>query len=267
MIRYLSHGERRYHSDPIPIYRRGLWEFQAVVEGRCAPSFPNLREEYADQKLWIFSPGNAHGWTAAPDESCEIVVFHFDKIPEVMRMLVPTGSMAGVRLSKSEIEQIRGVYRKSRECLHGSDVRSELVAQSVLLDLCLILAERIGPADEFVHPSRQTNLVMSSLAWYEEHMSSGPTLSDVAKHSNLSVSHMRRVYWSVLNRSPSEEFSRRRVSRAKYLLEITTMNVSEIAFATGYGSVSTFSRAFHTACGVSPKDWRANHRQLPEEWS
>lgn len=267
MLRYLSHGERRYDTDPIPIHRRGLWEFQAVVRGRCAPSFPNLREEYAGGKLWVFSPGNAHGWTGEARESCEIVVFHFDKIPDVMRMLVPADSVAGVHLRGREVAKIRNIYRSCRECMDRSDVRSELVTQSALLDLCLILVERIAPADSFVQPSRQANMVMSSLAWYEEHMSNGPTLKDVAGHSNISVSHMRRVYWSVLGRSPNDELIARRIAHAKYLLQITSMSVSEIAFATGYGSVSSFSRAFRKVCGVPPHYWRQHFRQLPEEWT
>lgn len=267
MLRYLSHGERRYDSDPIPIYRRGLWEFQAVVRGRCAPSYPNLREEYSDETLWIFSPGNAHGWTGVPGESCEIVVFHFDKIPDIMRILVPPDSVAGIRLSRREIGKIRRIYRSCRGCLHRSDIRSELISQSALLELCLILAERTAPTSSYIHPSRQTNLVMSSLAWYEEHMSSGPSLRQVAKETNVSTSHMRRVYWAVLHRSPSKEFALRRISQAKYLLEITSMTVSEIAFATGYGSVSSFSRAFHNASAVSPKIWRQRYRHRPENWA
>jgi AraC-like DNA-binding protein len=259
VLEYLNHGVRDYAADPIPIYKRRVWEFQAVISGSCAPTFPELREEYGERRLWIFAPGNAHGWTGEEGGACEIVVFHFDEIPAAMRTLLPRNGSASVRLSAQEVQTIMRHFRRCDDCLHDATVRSVLLRQSAALDLCLILASRIKqmkPFSPLVEPSRRSNLVMSSLAWYEENMSRGPNLEEAAKYVGISVSHLRRIYRAELHISPNQEFLRRRMSRAKYLLEITTMSVSAVAAATGYGSVSSFSRAFAQACGASPKAWK-----------
>lgn len=256
MLEYLSRGARDYSADPIPIYMRGVWEFQAVLRGRCAPTFPKLHAELAEKRLWIFSPNNAHGWTGESGRGCEIAVFHFDKPPDIMKTLLPRNGVASVSLSGAEIATIERHYRRCSSCLHAATVRSELVRQSALVELCLILAERMKVSDSLSTPTRQMSMMSSSLAWYEEHMSSGPSLREVAARTGVSESHLRRIYWAVLHLSPNQEFLRRRMSRAKYLLRITDMSISEVAFATGYGSVSTFSRAFSLSCGLSPKAWR-----------
>lgn len=265
MLRYLNHGDRDYAANPIPVYSRGLWEFQAVVRGGCAPVYPDAREETSTSKLWLFSPANAHGWTGESGSTAEVLVFHFDYVPSVMAKLVPPSGSAGVRLTDREIRRVRRIYESMRESSVSSDARSELLIQEGLVGLCLLISARMDRSVP-VRESHQAQLVKASLAWYEQHMSNGPSLSAVARQNNVSVSHIRRLYWSVLKDSPSHEFTKRRVSRAKYLLAVTNMSITEVAFDTGYGTVSAFSRAFHKEAGITPNGWRKRHHEGPQEW-
>ncbi len=265
MASYLNHGQRDYAASPIPVHSRGTWEFQAVVRGRCAPAFVDGREVLGERRLWVFSPGNPHGWTGEKGRPCEVFVFHFATVPDVMKKLVPSDSFAEARLSEVEINKVRRIYRTLRECADASDAVSVLRAQESLVSLCLIIASRMDPSVK-VRESRPANVVKASLAWYEDHMADGPRLTAVARQSNVSVSHLRRLYRSVLRTAPSSEFAKRRFSRARYLLAVTSLAISEIASATGYGSASSFSRAFRTGVGVSPDGWRRQQRQGPVEW-
>jgi AraC family carnitine catabolism transcriptional activator len=47
------------------------------------------------------------------------------------------------------------------------------------------------------------------------------------------------------------------VARARELLEGTRQSVTEIAFATGFGSLAAFRRQFARATGTTPTDYRA----------
>lgn len=265
MAGYLNHGERDYAANPIPVYPRGLWEFQAVVTGRCAPVFADARGQLVERTLWAFSPGSAHGWTGEKGRPCEVFVFHFGSVPDVMKKLVPQRGSAEARLTEAEIRRIRVVYARLRACGSSVDATSVLRAQECLLRLCLVIASRLTPAVT-VRESRPGSLVQASLAWYEDNMAVAPRLTAVARQSNVSASHLRRLYRSVLRESPRREFAKRRFSRAKYLLAVTSLAISEIAMATGYGSASSFSRAFRTGVGVPPDIWRRQQRKGPVEW-
>jgi AraC-like DNA-binding protein len=265
MLRYLNHGERNYRDNPIPVHSRGLWEFQAVVRGSCAPTFSAGREEAATKTLWIFPPTHSHGWTSDAPEPSEVYVFHFDIVLDALRKLVPERGVAKVRLNDGQIRSIRNLYKSLKTCVNATDAYSELLTYEAIASLSLIVAVRMNRSAP-VSESHQSNLVKNSLAWYEEHMTAGSALAEAAHKANISPSHLRRLYKSVLHQSPSHEFRKRRISRAKYLLAVTTLSVSEIAFATGYGSVSTFSRAFRRAIGVSPAGWRKSQRDGTQEW-
>lgn len=265
MTGYLNHGERDYSANPIPVSARGTWEFQAVVRGRCAPVYPESRGELSERTLWAFAPGSSHGWTGEKGKPCEVFVFHFGVVPDVMKKLVPTEGSAEARLMDTEIRRIRRIYGRLREAGNRSDAVSVLRAEECLVLLCLIIATRMSPAVK-VEESRPGTLVQSSLAWYEDNMAAAPSLSAVARQANVSASHLRRLYRSVLRISPRGEFAKRRFSRAKYLLAVTSLAISEIAAVTGYGSASSFSRAFRNGVGVPPDVWRKRQRKGPVEW-
>jgi transcriptional regulator GlxA family with amidase domain len=72
----------------------------------------------------------------------------------------------------------------------------------------------------------------------------------------VSPSHLRRLFHQVLNRSPKEIVLTRRLERAQLLLRTTGMSVEEVALATGYQSLASFSRAFKTQLGQAPQYWR-----------
>lgn len=265
MTAYLNHGERDYAASPIPVSFRETWEFQAVVRGRCAPLFRDSRQALAERTLWAFPPRQPHGWTGEAGRPCDVFVFHFRAVPEIMERLVPRGTCAEARLTDAEVRRIRSIYGTLRELGNRSDAVSTLREQECLLSLCLTIATRMSPATR-VEESRPGSMVLSSLAWYEENMAAAPRLSVVARQANVSSSHLRRVYRSVMQASPRSEFAKRRFSRAKYLLAVTSLGIAEIASDTGYGSASSFSRAFRNAVGISPDHWRRRQRKGPQEW-
>ncbi len=76
--------------------------------------------------------------------------------------------------------------------------------------------------------------------------------------SDLCMSRMTlyRKIQSVTGQKPSEFIRTIRLSHAAKMLQQTDMTISEISDATGFSSVSYFSRCFRTMYGVSPKEHR-----------
>lgn len=74
----------------------------------------------------------------------------------------------------------------------------------------------------------------------------------------LAVSHTQlyRKFKSVSNQSIAEYFKLLRLYKSKTLLSTTKMNVTEVAFASGFKNLSYFSREFTHQFGKSPKEFR-----------
>lgn len=74
----------------------------------------------------------------------------------------------------------------------------------------------------------------------------------------LAVSHTQlyRKFKSVSNQSIAEYFKLLRLYKSRTLLSTTTMNVTEVGFASGFKNLSYFSREFTHLFGKSPKEFR-----------
>lgn len=263
MVHYVGFGRRDYAARPIPVYRRPYWEFEAVIDGACAPVFSNRTGELMANTLWIFPPDYPHGWTGAACEHCEIVVFHFDDVPWVLSRICPPDSSLCVEIPNRIRDRLAAEGLQLSEGLVHADPLLPLRARGLANDICLALLEA-NPGLVTVSGLGQTrarDVVDRAIAWYGEHLSEGVSLTHVADVVGYSVGHLRRLFLQVLERSPRDVFADLRSRRARYLLSNTDLPVQEVASACGYADITSFTRAFHDANGESPAGWRRAHNQ------
>lgn len=96
----------------------------------------------------------------------------------------------------------------------------------------------------------------STLAFLEQNVHNSLTLSDMAKHADLSLSHFSRLFKEQTSYSPMDYFIHLKIQHACQLLFLTRMPVREIAFELGYDDPCYFSRLFKKFVGVSPIQYR-----------
>jgi AraC family transcriptional regulator of adaptative response / DNA-3-methyladenine glycosylase II len=85
------------------------------------------------------------------------------------------------------------------------------------------------------------------------------SLDDLATELGVSARHLRRALETKLGVSPVELAQSRRLALAKQLLQDTSLAITDIAFAAGFGSVRRFNAAFDERMGVSPSNVRRAH--------
>jgi AraC family transcriptional regulator of adaptative response / DNA-3-methyladenine glycosylase II len=77
-------------------------------------------------------------------------------------------------------------------------------------------------------------------------------LDNLAAELGVTARHLRRALGAKLGVSPVELAQSRRVALAKQLLHDTTLSVTQIAFAAGFGSIRRFNSAFSHRMGCAP---------------
>jgi len=82
------------------------------------------------------------------------------------------------------------------------------------------------------------------------------TMPDVAKKFFLSSGHFSRFCTKELGLSFMSFVNMYRISQAEEMLKNTRRSISEIAFLTGFGSISQFNRTFKNIKGLSSGDFR-----------
>ena len=89
--------------------------------------------------------------------------------------------------------------------------------------------------------------------YVRSHLKEAPTIDDLAKALNYSVSHMRVVFRTQLGISLGKYIRESRLSHAARLFHSTNKNISEVAEECGFNSLFAFSRAFKKTYGMAPK--------------
>lgn len=86
------------------------------------------------------------------------------------------------------------------------------------------------------------------------------TVDDVVRHSGISRRGLYSRFERIVGHPIYEELMRQRLDRAKQLLRETDEKLQFIADECGLGDAERLSKSFKRFCGVSPADYRGEHR-------
>jgi LacI family transcriptional regulator len=89
----------------------------------------------------------------------------------------------------------------------------------------------------------------------------GVTIKEILADLNISDSTLRRKFEAIVGHSPGDEMMRVRIDRAKELLATTTFTLTQIATATGYATLTSFTVSFKSQTSMTPRDYRKMHRK------
>jgi AraC family transcriptional regulator of adaptative response / DNA-3-methyladenine glycosylase II len=81
-------------------------------------------------------------------------------------------------------------------------------------------------------------------------------LTDLADALGVGPRHLTRLFVQHCGAPPGAVARTRRIQRAKLLLDGTTLKITDIALAAGFGSVRSFNAAFRAVYHRSPSELR-----------
>ncbi|MGR6916863.1 helix-turn-helix domain-containing protein [[Actinomadura] parvosata] len=91
------------------------------------------------------------------------------------------------------------------------------------------------------------------------------SVATLARAVALSPSRFAHLFAEVTGQTPMRAVRRARVRHAASLLEVTDLDVGQVAAASGFVSPFHFSRAFRKEYGLPPRDYRARLRVTADE--
>ena len=115
--------------------------------------------------------------------------------------------------------------------------------------------EAVGAASRAVSPLRY---VVAMVRYIMEHLSEPLTAEDVAKVVGLHPNYALNLFTEVM-RVPVRKFVvRMRLIRARSLLFEGNLSIANVAFQSGFASLSQFYEHFRAAYGITPREMRQN---------
>ena len=232
------------------------------------------------RKTWHMTDGI---WQADPGDTlffkkgATIVEQHFEKDVCVLMVFVPDALMrdtvrevlgvlnlkpASITPTKTSFRvetnvSLTALFQSMRTYLTGKEKPPEPLLRMKLKELVMSVLMS-GRNSELAAYFRQIGASESpSIAEImEANFRYNLSLEEYAKLCHRSLSSFKREFQMQFKESPGKWLLQRRVNHAAGLLRHSRMNVTEVAFDSGFADVSHFSRVFKDRLGVPPMAYR-----------
>ncbi len=162
--------------------------------------------------------------------------------------------------SEELYQSFNAAYTTIRSEIMRTDLAATMLIRSSLLGLCGTLT-RAMPTEaasvvKATHRHHRLKAMQDALSFIESNFMESITLKDAAEVANMSVCHFSRLFGTIAGDSFKGYLNQLRVNKAEELIKASEESITDIAYQCGYGSVRSFNRAFLSARGLTPSEFR-----------
>ena len=135
------------------------------------------------------------------------------------------------------------------------------ICEGKLLEL-LGYISRIASSEQGINSSDKSGLIYSAIEQMREDPLKKTDTEKMAAMLGLSRGRFEHLFKEVTGLPPHKYQTKLRLDRSRYLLKNTQLNISEIAFMTGFSDPLYFSRIFKKTFGCPPIKYRASKERI-----
>jgi AraC-like DNA-binding protein len=249
-----------------PYHYHPEYELVHIRQGRGRRMVGGSIGHFGPNDLVLIGPNAPHIWQVDPKcPSAEILYIQFlpgflgpdfFKTPEMQpAMELMTGAQGGVTFNAS----VRKEMAEALIQFPGLNKSARLLA---LLDILCRLGQRAGvrplgkPMSGVRLNSREEERISRVFKYLNENLTGSISQADVAQSVRLSSPAFSRLFKKTTGKCFMQVVNELRITEACRLLSETDRNISEIAFACGYESLSSFHCQFRRIVKMSPGQYR-----------
>jgi transcriptional regulator GlxA family with amidase domain len=143
---------------------------------------------------------------------------------------------------------------------HGSQLANEVARR------CVVPPSRDGGQAQYIAQPLPRLPGLSTSAtrqWALDNLHLPVTLAGLAGHARMSPRTFTRRFRAETGLSPGQWLARQRVSRARELLEATSLTVDQVAAQSGFVTAASLRQHLHATVGVAPLAYRRTFQSGP----
>jgi AraC-like DNA-binding protein len=190
-------------------------------------------------------------------------LYSFSVTPSRLTGLITLSEQDFLKQAASQVEHAFQVFPpaspiavKMKELCAGQNP-SRLLFRLTLLQLFVeIFAKKLEQAAPAPESGDARERLRAFLANASPDLLAEMSFEELARITRCTPRHLSRIFFELMGMSFSDKRAEIRLGRARELLATSTSKVVEVAFESGYKSLSLFNQMFTRRYGVSPGKWR-----------
>lgn len=140
----------------------------------------------------------------------------------------------------------------------NNDIYANNIIDQLLTTFFCIMLRDYSSSIEFVGENSPCLELIPSILQYMEKNYAHTSIQDIAEHFGFNASYLGQMFKQSTSSTLIQALVQIRISKAKHLLQTTTISVDMIAEMVGYQDTTHFIRIFKKATGTTPLQFRKN---------
>ena len=197
----------------------------------------------------FIQPNQIHSYQSQTNH-CLITIFDPSLVPSVHHMLYNTKFAHPICKSNDDF-----LYALNKLTFLSIAKDSSTLIKGYLYVILSFLNDQLIPVKQL---HTEFTCFQNILLYVNAHYDKEITIANTAKKFGVSYEHLSRLYRAQTGLNFSEHVRLLRISKAKQLLNETTLSISEISECCGYTNERTFYRAFQAVTQKTPRQYMAS---------
>ncbi len=238
-----------------PTHLHSQIEFLYVESGTTMVTIHNQSQLLRKGDFAVIFPNTVHSYAAREgEEACRLVlaICSLELTGDFFKKLTsysPTDPF--IMADRLHPNVSTAMLELEKECHEGKNLNA-------CRALVLLILSRVLPFVELAKNRDIENydLTYHIVSYVAEHFQEPLTLTELAKHLNVSKFYLSRAFSVKLNTSFNRYINYIRANYALTLMQSTSYTLTRISIDSGFESQRTFNRAFKEIFGLAPSEYR-----------
>ncbi len=243
-------------TEDVPLHRHDYFAIGYLTKGEILHTINGVEATLTRGDVYLLSPFDLHSITLRKSAELTTICINYQEINSILQKLVSSVEYPRIaKLTNKELLHIEALFSEIIEKRSKyAKYTSEILTANSLLIISTILNASVSC---YYEAAKHSNIyILKAIDYISKNYANSITLNDVSDYLNLTPNYFSSLFTKANGTSFVSLLTEVRIKKAVELLSSTDHTITEIAYETGFGSFSSFSRAFKSICGSSPNEYR-----------
>ena len=246
-----KHGIRCEINTPsgsYPLHHHDYFEIEILEEGRIFHELNGGGEELCRGEIVALSPEDLHRFTVLDKVKIYSFCVYYKDAPRTVQKLISAAKFPmRATVSDGVLSELKAHFARIAELTdEGAEYERERIGAYATLILTTVLSHSYSGTS--AHSSGGWGHITRAMQYISDNLTQQITLDAVANEVHLTPSYFSKLFAEINGQSFVKYLTEQRIEYAKHLLSTNGMSVTDVAFASGFGSFSSFSRVVTRVC-------------------
>ncbi|MCR5790443.1 MAG: AraC family transcriptional regulator [Lachnospiraceae bacterium] len=260
-----------YESSPctFPTHWHLSAEFVLANRNQCVYEVKRTRYTLNEGDILLVWPAEVHAVVETPPKASMILQFSSEIITQLKDIDRISNRLKKLHLVRKEdgalYDVLSGRIRDCYRLYHSNEMFVETQIKMHIIEMLYHIAVNAVNRQEAESPGAGSGdayyKVQQACSYIIENCTRDLSQKEVADHVNFSVYYFSRIFKEYTMETFSQFLTRHRLEHAVKLLNSDTISITDVAFLSGFQSISNFNKAFLRNLHCSPKEYRKLRQQ------